>query len=129
MACLSKDDREDKRSEPSVVPKVRLPDSKLNATLERYLKRVGYWRLPPNWSFADWSHEIRAHSICTVCQAQSDYDPSRGVPLWAFVYQRVITRALTRYRQEWAYAYHNAPAIEETASDKTQDFDGAVVSS
>ena len=37
-------------------------------------------------------------------QAELDYDFERGVPLSAFLYQRVLTCAWTRYRQEWAYA-------------------------
>ena len=38
------------------------------------------------------------------CQGELDYDFKRGVPLSAFLYQRALTCAWTRYRQEWAYA-------------------------
>ena len=40
---------------------------------------------------------------CRV-EAELDFDPTRGVPLPAFVHRRVLARALTRYRREWAYA-------------------------
>jgi hypothetical protein len=79
-------------------------DDELSATLQRCLKRICCWQRPPNWSAADWCHEITAHAICAVCQAERDFDPSRGVPLGGFAYQRVLAQAFTRYRREWTYA-------------------------
>jgi RNA polymerase sigma factor (sigma-70 family) len=59
--------------------------------------------VPRNWSVRGWFEEIRAHSNAALWQALCDFDPSRGVPLEAFIYQRVIASAFTRYRQEWIY--------------------------
>ena len=67
------------------------------------LKRILGWCVPPNWSVVDWREEIRAHVLAAVCEAICDFDSSRRVPLDAFIYQRVIARAYTRFRQEWAY--------------------------
>jgi RNA polymerase sigma-70 factor (ECF subfamily) len=64
------------------------------------------WRVPPNWSPRDWSKELSAEVIAAACEAEHDFDPTRGVPLAAFVRQRVLARALRRYRQEWSYARH-----------------------
>jgi DNA-directed RNA polymerase specialized sigma24 family protein len=71
--------------------------------LSRCFKRICGWRVPPNWSVTDWREEIRAHGLAAAYQASHDFDASRGVPLDAFVYERVIARAYSRYRQEWAY--------------------------
>ena len=43
-------------------------------------------------------------TAAACCQAELDYDFEHGVPLSAFLYQRALTCAWTRYRQEWAYA-------------------------
>lgn len=75
----------------------------LNALLDRCFKRICGWRVPPNWSLADWREEIRAHGLGAAYEAIRDFDASRGVPFDAFVYERVITRAYSRFRQEWAY--------------------------
>ena len=72
------------------------------------LQRARSWRVPPNWSAADWHQELRAVALAAAWQAEQDHDPSRGVPLDGFVYSRVIAQALTRYRQEWRYALHIA---------------------
>lgn len=60
--------------------------------------------MPPNYAPADWAEEMRAQGSAAACQALCDFDPERGVPLGAFVRQRVLAGARTRYRQEWAYA-------------------------
>lgn len=62
------------------------------------------WRVPPNWAPAQWHEEIEGHALAAACDARAIYDPSRGVPLGAFIYQRVMARVLTRYRQEWSFA-------------------------
>ena len=43
-------------------------------------------------------------TAAACCKAELDYDFERGVPLSAFLYQRALTCARTRHRQEWAYA-------------------------
>jgi RNA polymerase sigma factor (sigma-70 family) len=49
---------------------------------------------------------MEAEVIAAACEAEHDFDPTRGVPLPAFVHLRVLARALRRYRQEWSYARH-----------------------
>src|SRR5579871_2071177 len=75
------------------------------------LKRLNSWRIPPNWSASDWLKEIKAIGTAAAWQAEGEFDPSRGVPVAAFLYQRILARVFTRYRQEWAYALHLAPEI------------------
>jgi len=101
---LSTDGNENGRSEPAASHNAPFGDHELNATLQRCLKRICCWQPPPNWSTRAWVQEITAHGICAVCQAQRDFDPSRGVPLGGFAYQRVLAQAFTRYRREWTYA-------------------------
>jgi hypothetical protein len=79
-------------------------DGELSAALRRAFCRILSWRIPPNWSARDWFDEVKAITAAARCQAELDYDFDRGVPLSAFLYQRALTCAWTRYRQEWAYA-------------------------
>lgn len=88
-----------------------------DALLNRCIQRICGWRIPPNWSVADWREEIRAHGLAAACEASSDFDGSRGVPLDAFVYQRVIARAYTRFRQEWAYGLRCISETYEVVTD------------
>jgi DNA-directed RNA polymerase specialized sigma24 family protein len=76
----------------------------LIATLQHSFHRIRSWRAPPNWSGRDWSEEMEALVTAAACQAVSDFDPARQIPLGGFVHRRVMARALTRYRQEWTYA-------------------------
>jgi RNA polymerase sigma factor (sigma-70 family) len=69
----------------------------------RSLRQISNWRVPPNWSRRDWIEEMNAEAVAAAWEAERDFDPTRGVPLPAFVHQRVLARALTRYRREWAY--------------------------
>jgi DNA-directed RNA polymerase specialized sigma24 family protein len=77
------------------------------------LKRIHRWYTPPNYSAKDWTEEMQAHGSAAAWQAQCDFDPKRDVPLPAFVYQRVLARALTRYRQEWTYGARCPCALNE----------------
>ena len=74
--------------------------------LERCLRRIRRWAVPPNWSRPDWLEEAQACGALAACQADRDFDPLRGIPFDGFVYTRVMAAALTRYRQEWSYAGH-----------------------
>jgi hypothetical protein len=78
-------------------------EDELSAALRRAFHRIFSWRTPPNWSAHDWVDEVKAITAAACCQAELDYDFTRGVPLSAFLYQRALTCAWTRYRQEWAY--------------------------
>src|SRR5262249_5045976 len=89
--------RKEKHEEAVAVPS-SLP------IVDSSLRRIFKWRVPPNWSIAEWWKEMRAEAACAAWQAVCDYDPSLGVPFDAFAYQRVLTKTLTRYRQEWNYA-------------------------
>jgi DNA-directed RNA polymerase specialized sigma subunit len=60
---------------------------------------------------------MRAEAACAAWQAVSDYDRSLGVPFGAFARQRVLTSTLTRYRQEWAYAFRSAQEYDPDSSD------------
>jgi hypothetical protein len=79
-------------------------DDELSAVLRLALRKILSWRIPPNWSAHDWFDEVNAITAAACCQAKIDYDLALGVPMSAFVYQRALTCAWTRYRQEWAYA-------------------------
>jgi hypothetical protein len=79
-------------------------DDELSAALRWAFRRIVSWRIPPNWSAHDWFDEVKAITAAACYQAKLDYDFERGVPLSAFLYQRALTGAWTRYRQEWAYA-------------------------
>jgi hypothetical protein len=70
------------------------------------LRRIRGWRVPPHWSASDWFEEMQAQGAAAALQAIRDYDAARGVALGTFVRWRIMSGALTRYRQEWAYALH-----------------------
>lgn len=76
----------------------------LKPVLQSCQRRIRSWRVPPNWSPRDWFEEIEAVQAIAAWQASRAYDPSRGINYAAFVYQKVMACALTRYRQEWTYA-------------------------
>jgi hypothetical protein len=87
------------------------------------LKRIFRWRVPHNWSISDWRNEMRAEAACAAWQAACDYDQSLNVPFSVFARQRVLTSTLTRYRQEWAYAFRSAQEHDPENSDsKLLDF-------
>ena len=78
----------------------------------RFQRSIQTWRAPPNWSLRDWFEELKAEGIAATWEAEQKLDPARGVPLDAFVQQRVWTRTLNRYRREWAYAPHCGSRLE-----------------
>ena len=51
----------------------------------RFLRSIHTWPAPPNWSLRDWSEELNAEVIAASWEAERDFDPTRGVPLDAFV--------------------------------------------
>jgi len=86
--------------------------------LDQCLRRIRRWRVPPNWTPADWAREMKAESagaFWSACRdfdpsrrvpTCRDFDPSRRVPFEAFARQRILGAALTRYRREWGFALH-----------------------
>ncbi len=94
------------------------------AILERCLRRVSFWHIPPNCNFYDWMEEMRAQGAAIGWQAVVEFDTSRGIPRDAFLYQRIMAGLLARYRQDWAVAVHciawedaNNLAIKERLPD------------
>jgi DNA-directed RNA polymerase specialized sigma24 family protein len=81
----------------------RVSEVSESAMTSDLLRKIFAWREPPNWSRQDWREEIKAEAIAAECEAERDFDSSLGVPLGAFIGQRILARALTRYRREWAY--------------------------
>ena len=74
------------------------------STVARCLARVGRWRLPTNYSHRDWMEEVGGIATLAALIARAEYDSSRGVPWNAFLYERILSAALARYRQEWRFA-------------------------
>jgi RNA polymerase sigma factor (sigma-70 family) len=81
-------------------------DETLGSAVQSGLKRIRSWRVPPNWSRDDWLEELAAVGTAAAWQAVCDFDPDRRVPLARFGYYRMMTRCLSRYRNEWRYALH-----------------------
>jgi hypothetical protein len=65
--------------------------------------------------------EMTAHATLAGWEAMPFYDASRGVPLGAFLAQRVLASALTRYRREWRYAVRCVPEGVEAGSVRGPD--------
>jgi RNA polymerase sigma factor (sigma-70 family) len=76
----------------------------LASAVRSAFKRIRAWRVPPNWSRSNWIEEFTAVATAAAWQTVAEFDPELGVPLAAFVYCRIITRCLARYRKEWRYA-------------------------
>jgi hypothetical protein len=81
--------------------------------LERCLRRVSSWRIPPNCNYHDWKEEMRAQGAAAGWEAICEFDETREVPRDAFIYQRIMAGLLARYRQDWAVGLH-CIAWEET---------------
>jgi DNA-directed RNA polymerase specialized sigma24 family protein len=78
----------------------------LKSLLQACVRRVRSWRVPPNWSPLDWFEEVEGIEAIAAWQAECKYDATSGIQFAAFIYQRIMACALTRYRQEWIYALH-----------------------
>jgi RNA polymerase sigma factor (sigma-70 family) len=75
------------------------------------------WCVPPNWSSRDWHEEMKAEILAAAWEAERDFDPARNVPFQAFLDQRVLSRALKRYRREWSFARHCGLHLQHDHSD------------
>ena len=91
--------------------------------LIRCYHRVRAWRLPPNWSFADWSEEVKEVLCVAAAEAERDFDSARGVSFDAFLYHRAAARVLTRYRQEWNYGTRFLSEGTVASADMEEDSD------
>src|SRR5207237_4942371 len=85
-------------------------------TLSACHKRVQSWGTPPNWSSSSWSAEIHQVEDIAAFKASANFDRSKGIPLGAFIYQRVMASARTRSRQEWAFGLRFLPLLEGAAT-------------
>ena len=81
--------------------------------LRSCFEQIRRWRVPPNWAPQDWFDQMKAHVASAAWEAERDYDSSRGVPLSAFMYARVMASARTQYRREWRYALRCVSGIRE----------------
>ena len=79
-------------------------DESLNAVIQSCDRRAKSWRIPPNRSRCDWFEEIDAIKAIAFWKAETVYDPSSGIKLEAFIYQKIMAKLLTHYRREWRYA-------------------------
>lgn len=70
------------------------------------LRRVLRWQQLPQWDRCEWLDELEAEANLAMLTALSSYEPSRGVPLAAFVYERVFHALCSLYRREWQHALH-----------------------
>ena len=61
---------------------------------------------PPGWSWPDWLEEIEAVCLARAFEASRQFDPSRGVPVAAFVHTQVHFALSERYRQESRFGAH-----------------------
>lgn len=77
-------------------------------TIQKCLKRIRKWRVPPHWSKRDWLDETTAEVMSAVLHASRDYDASRGVPRCAYLYRRIMYCMLSRYRREWTFAIYRS---------------------
>ncbi len=93
------------------------PPPEWKGPVRNCLRRVDLWQAPPNWAPVDWREEMTALCAAAACRAVSDYDRLRGVPLGAFLRQRMLTCARTRYRQEWRYALRHVAAAEDGSEE------------
>ncbi len=84
--------------------------------------KIQTWQVPPRWTLADWRDESRAQGALAACEALRDFRVNRAVPRAAFLYQRVVAAAWTRYRQEWSFgrrAHDISPVHEREAPGST----------
>jgi DNA-directed RNA polymerase specialized sigma24 family protein len=89
---------------------VRPPDPTEWSTLwARCWSRIRSWPAPPRWSAGQWWEEARAQGALAACEALRAFEPTRLVPLDAFLYRRVVESVWTRYRQEWSFGRRCRP--------------------
>lgn len=84
--------------------------------MEAALRRACSWRVPTQWTRADWKDELRSVALVAAWQAQLVFAPEPGRMLKLFVLGRVLARLLTRYRQEWR------TALREVHPDPDESF-------
>jgi DNA-directed RNA polymerase specialized sigma24 family protein len=82
--------------------------------------RVRTWKIPPRWSRPDWAEETKAQGALAAYQACCEFDPNRRVPLFAFLYQKVVEAVWTLYRREWTLG-RRTREIDKVAVSTTRE--------
>jgi RNA polymerase sigma factor (sigma-70 family) len=89
--------------------------------IDHCLRRIGRWRVPPNWSSQQWREEMGAVARAAAFRAELDFDPTRGVAFGIYLYWQVLGAALARYRQEWSYALRCSVWPEDGPNHAAED--------
>ena len=75
----------------------------------RCWKRIRRWSVPPRWAARDWHDEARAQGGLANSLARHEFDPTRGIPLEAFLYRRIVDAVWTLHRQETSFGRRAKP--------------------
>lgn len=94
--------------------------SSLAPVIQSVLCRISRWRTPTNWSRADWANEERSVVNLAVCQTVHEHSADSD-SLAQAVYYRALSRALTRYRQEYIYSGRFLPFAPADSSDEGEE--------
>lgn len=89
--------------------------SEHQALIGHCISRIVRWRTPPRWTQTDWVEEIRATALAAAWHAICAFDPSRAVPLEAFLRLHIIQECYARYRKEWNFALTTSSESHEEA--------------
>lgn len=86
----------------------------LAPVIQSVLRRIRRWPTPSNWTRADWMNEERSVVNQAVCQTLSECAIDSRTSLAQAVYFQALSRALTRYRQEYLYSHRFLPETSPT---------------
>lgn len=87
----------------------------------RCVRRASRWRMPPNWSRGDWRVEAESLAALAAIEAEQAFDARVGVPRDAFVYRRILSALIARFRSEWSHARVSAGAGRHAANRRSQE--------
>lgn len=93
---------------------------RLRAVVGTCLRRIRSWRTPARWSTQDW--RVEADQVATIAawQASGDSGQSQGTGLENEISKWIMACVRRRHREEWRYAAHTAPEIEEPPEEGAQ---------
>jgi len=77
----------------------RLPPE-IESVIGKCWQHAKDWEAPPKWALKDWQEELLAQARAAGWEAYVAYDPTRGVPLEAFVFIKVREALRTYWRKE-----------------------------
>jgi len=82
---------------------------KVQKPVQVALRQARQWHYPPHWDCHQWQEELDDIAYAAAFEACFCFDERRGVPLEAFVFQKVLMALRDFHRHEWAYfAFHCA---------------------